>query len=145
MAAPLHLSAASHLTHKKMHPLYTGPAAQVATLSPELASTSTSTKAAAEVTAIALSPSSNQLAAGYSDGSVRLWDISSRTCLVTLSGHSGAVTALCYSSSGSLLASGSADTSVIVWDVVGESGLCRFKGHKDAVTDLVSSCMAFGS
>lgn len=112
---------------------------QVAILSPELASSSTSSKAAAEVTQIALSPTSNQLAAGYSDGSVRLWDINGRSCLVTLSGHSGAVTALRYSSNGALLASGSADTSVIVWDVVGESGLCRFKGHKDAITDLVSS------
>eukprot|EP00879_Flechtneria_rotunda_P014523 GHRR01015177.1.p1 GENE.GHRR01015177.1~~GHRR01015177.1.p1 ORF type:complete len:678 (+),score=232.06 GHRR01015177.1:75-2036(+) len=109
---------------------------QVASLSPETPSSSTSTKAAAEVTKIALSPINQQLAAGYSDGTVRLWDIPSHTCLVTLSGHSGAVTALRYSSSGALLASGSADTSLIVWDVVGEAGLCRFKGHKDAVTDL---------
>jgi U3 small nucleolar RNA-associated protein 12 len=68
---------------------------------------------------------------------VRLWDIASRSCQVTLTGHSGAVTCLGFSANGALLASGSADTSVIVWDVVGEAGLVRFKGHKDAVTDLV--------
>jgi hypothetical protein len=45
-------------------------AEQVATLSPELASSSSSTKAAAEVTHIALAPGGQQLAAGYSDGTV---------------------------------------------------------------------------
>lgn len=69
---------------------------------------------------------------------VRIWDVKTQTCLVTLSGHSGAVTALRFSRDGALLASGSADTTLVVWDVVGEAGLCRFKGHKDAVTDLVS-------
>lgn len=123
-------------------PFETSWFAQIVTLSPELASSSTSTRAAAEVTKIALSPNSSQLAAGYSDGSVRLWDIAGRTCLVTLSGHSGAVTALQFSSNGALLASGSADTTLIMWDVVGEAGLCRFRGHKDAVTDLVSEIEA---
>jgi U3 small nucleolar RNA-associated protein 12 len=63
---------------------------QVASLAPELASSSSGTKAAAEVTQIALAPgSSNQLAAGYSDGTVRIWEVKTHTCLVTLSGHSG--------------------------------------------------------
>lgn len=69
---------------------------------------------------------------------VRIWDVKTQTCLVTLSGHSGAVTALRFSRDGGLLASGSADTTLVVWDVVAEAGLCRFKGHKDAVTDVVS-------
>jgi U3 small nucleolar RNA-associated protein 12 len=68
---------------------------------------------------------------------VRLWDTSSQTCLVTLSGHAGAVTALRFSADGALLGSGSADTTLVVWDVVGEAGLCRFRGHRDAITDLV--------
>ncbi|KAF6255140.1 WD40-repeat-containing domain protein [Scenedesmus sp. NREL 46B-D3] len=110
--------------------------AKVGNLSPELASTSSSTKAAAEVTQVALAPGGQQLAAGYSDGTVRLWDMASRSCQVTLTGHSGAITCLGFSANGALLASGSADTSAIVWDVVGEAGLVRFKGHKDAVTDL---------
>eukprot|EP00775_Hariotina_reticulata_P013414 gene13414-13542_t len=101
--------------------VYDASGKQVAFLSPEVASTSSSTKAAAEVTQLALSPNSNQLAAGYADGTVRLWDIPSRSCQVTLSGHSGAVTALQYSSTGALLASGAADTTCIVWDVIGEA------------------------
>jgi hypothetical protein len=57
----------------------TAAAVQVATLSPELASTSSSTKAAAEVTQIALAPGGQQLAAGYSDGTVS-WPETSSSC-----------------------------------------------------------------
>lgn len=75
---------------------------------------------------------------------VRIWDVKTQTCLVTLSGHSGAVTALRFSRDGGLLASGSADTTLVVWDVVAEAGLCRFKGHKDAITDVVSNGRCVG-
>jgi U3 small nucleolar RNA-associated protein 12 len=65
------------------------------------------------------------VAAGYSDGSIKLWNIKQRKCTVTLNGHKGAVTALLFNESGSLLVSGAADTNVIVWDVVNESGLYK--------------------
>lgn len=81
-----------------------------------------------------------QLAVGYADGSIRLWDLRSGECVVTLKGHKGAVSALRYNRSGALLASGSKDTDVIVWDVAGEAGLFRLRGHKDQVTDLVRGC-----
>lgn len=69
---------------------------------------------------------------------VRLWNVQSGTCDVTLSGHKGQVTALKYNQQGGLLASGAQDTDIIVWDVAAESGLYRLRGHQDQVTDLVS-------
>lgn len=69
---------------------------------------------------------------------VRLWNLQSGTCDVTLSGHKGSVTALKYNLQGGMLASGAQDTDIIVWDVAAESGLCRLRGHQDQVTDLVS-------
>lgn len=69
---------------------------------------------------------------------VRLWNVQSGTCDVTLSGHKGQVTALRYNQQGDLLASGAQDTDIIVWDVAAESGLYRLRGHQDQVTDLVS-------
>lgn len=104
-------------------------------LVPPLATAGTATLG--EATHIAKSPNSQQLAVGYSDGCIRLWDLRSGDCVVTLKGHKSAVTALRYNQSGALLGSGSKDTDIIVWDVAGEAGLYRLRGHKDQVTDLV--------
>eukprot|EP00457_Paulinella_chromatophora_P001112 gb/GEZN01001114.1/.p1 GENE.gb/GEZN01001114.1/~~gb/GEZN01001114.1/.p1 ORF type:complete len:1078 (+),score=202.01 gb/GEZN01001114.1/:38-3271(+) len=91
----------------------------------------------AVVTCTASTSDSKLVAAGYSDGRIRVWDVAARSNLSTLHGHSAAVTVLRFNSSGSLLASGSADTDVIVWDPVAERGLYRLRGHKDGVTDVV--------
>ncbi|KAL3325988.1 hypothetical protein AABB24_036944 [Solanum stoloniferum] len=88
------------------------------------------------VTSVA-SSSSSQIASGYAEGSIRIWDSDKGICETTLNGHKGAVTALRYNKLGSLLASGSKDNDIILWDVVGETGLFRLRGHRDQVTDLV--------
>ena len=74
-----------------------------------------------------------QVAVGYADGSIRIWDSEKGTCETTLNGHKGAVTVLRYNKPGALLASGSKDNDVILWDVVGETGLFRLRGHRDQV------------
>ncbi|XP_057721128.1 uncharacterized protein LOC130935409 [Arachis stenosperma] len=89
------------------------------------------------VTSIAPAPSSSQVAVGYADGSIRIWDSDAGTCETTLSGHKGAVTALRYNKAASVLASGSKDNDIILWDVVGETGMFRLRGHRDQVTDVV--------
>lgn len=78
----------------------------------------------------------SRLAAGYSDGVVRVWDVVTGACVVTLNGHKGAITALCFDAEGGLLASGSHDTDVIVWDLAAETGLFRLRGHKGNITGL---------
>lgn len=87
------------------------------------------------VTSVASSPSS-QIASGYADGSIRIWDYDNGTCETTLNGHKAATTSLRYNKLGSVLASGSKDNDIILWDVVGETGLFRLRGHRDQVTDL---------
>lgn len=74
-----------------------------------------------------------QIACGYADGTVRIWDTEKGTCETTLNGHRSAVTILRYNKLGSLLASGSKDCDIILWDVIGEAGLFRFRGHRDQV------------
>jgi U3 small nucleolar RNA-associated protein 12 len=89
------------------------------------------------VTCLCVSSSSSQLAVGYGDGSVRIWNTSTWELETTLAGHSGAVTCLSFSSSGDKLASGSQDTDIVIWDVSSETGLFKLRGHKGQVTDLV--------
>lgn len=91
-----------------------------------------------EASILAIGPNKSQLAVGYMDGSIRLFDLTSGgEPTVTFKGHKSAVTALTYDSTGMHLVSGSKDTDVIVWDVVSENGLYRLKGHKGMVTDAV--------
>jgi U3 small nucleolar RNA-associated protein 12 len=77
----------------------------------------------------------DKLAAGYADGKIRVWSITSMQVLVTFNGHKSAVTSLVFGDQ--ILVSGSRDTDIIVWDLIDEAGLYRLRGHKDAITGLV--------
>ena len=106
----------------------------------------------AEVTCIEQSPKGGTFAVGYADGSIRLWDVASKSVVATFNGHKRAVTALAFDDSGTRLASGSQDTDLILWDVISEAGLFRFvrlsrmsakaqsshrlKGHRDQITNI---------
>ncbi|MCL7047922.1 hypothetical protein MKW94_012302 [Papaver nudicaule] len=103
-----------------------------------LSSTSSRGGPSLAVTSIA-STTTSQVAVGYADGSVRIWDSNTGTCETTLNGHKGAVSALRYDKSGSNLASGGKDNDIVLWDVVGDETTGRFRllGHRDQVTDVV--------
>ncbi|KAJ1675467.1 beta transducin, partial [Spiromyces aspiralis] len=94
------------------------------------------TDSKAQVTCIARSPNKVDFAVGYSDGSVRIFNLKSQTTDVVFNGHRNAVTALAFDPTGTILASGSRDTDLILWDVVGEAGLFRLRGHKDEITRI---------
>eukprot|EP01134_Creolimax_fragrantissima_P008321 CFRG8321T1 len=88
------------------------------------------------VTCLVASPDKKHIAAGYEDGTIRLWEVETGDLIVVLSGHKSAVSALAYDAQGMQLASGGEDTNIIVWDVVAETGMFRLKGHKDHVTQV---------
>ena len=102
-----------------------------------LASTSSSS-AQPELTQLALSPDGKQLAAGHTDGTLRLWDFEAAELEHVASGHRSGISALCYSQNGALLASGGQDTEIVVWDVTSGTPLYRLQGHLGQVTALVS-------
>lgn len=89
-----------------------------------------------ETVCVAIDPSGQVIAAGYSDGTVRVWDSQSGSLLTTFSGHKSAVSILRFDQYGTRLVSGSRDCNIVVWDIVGEVGLYRFKGHRDQITGL---------
>lgn len=121
------------------------------------------TRKAGAITSLAVSPSGNSLACGYSDGSIRLWHFSSANNAksssspfstsppqpsATFNGHRSAVSYLAFESIPATavntkknivadLVSGSNDGDVILWNVVDQSGKFRLSAHTDAVTALL--------
>lgn len=76
------------------------------------------------------------LASGSADYSIKLWDLKSRNCKMTLEGHRGAVNNLSELSNGSLV-SASYDRTIKIWDP--KSGKCKATliGHSDSVNHLL--------
>ncbi|KAI5963651.1 DIP2 [Candida pseudojiufengensis] len=78
----------------------------------------------------------NLIAAGYDNGKIKIWDVSSQSVLMTFEGHKSSISMLKFDRSGTRLVSGSNDSSIIMWDLVGESGLFKLKSHKGPITGL---------
>ena len=82
------------------------------------------------VLSVAFHPTKNLLASCSADTTIRTWDITSGSCLSTLSGHSYPVTSVCWNNDGTKLASGSADKTVKVWDTTTGECLWTLSGEK---------------
>ena len=59
-----------------------------------------------EVTSLAKSPQTSQLAVGYGDGTIKLFDLGTGQSDVTFQGHKAAVTTLAYDANGLRFVSG---------------------------------------
>ncbi|EUC43034.1 hypothetical protein COCMIDRAFT_7445 [Bipolaris oryzae ATCC 44560] len=75
-----------------------------------------------EVSSVAFSPDSTQLASASWDSTVKIWDAASGACLQTLEGHSSYLTLVAFSPDSTRLASASHDSTVKIWDAT--SGAC---------------------
>ena len=87
---------------------------------------------------VAFSPDGSLLASG-SQGIVKLWDVSTRQEVATLTGHSGWVYSVVFSPDGSLLASGSWDKTVKLWDVSKCQEVATLTGHSEEVYSIAFS------
>jgi WD40 repeat protein len=90
------------------------------------------------VCCLAASRDGRWLATGGDDGSLRLWDGSTRQVRHSLVGHGARLTGLDFSPDGALLASSSMDETVRVWDVATGRLLTTWTGHDERVL-----CVAF--
>jgi len=66
---------------------------------------------------VAFSPGDRTLAMAMEDGTIKLWDLETKTVSATLTGHRGGVWTAAFSRDGSLLATSSDDNTVRVWDL----------------------------
>src|SRR5205814_5144864 len=74
------------------------------------------------VGSLSFSPDGRLLAAGYSDGTVGLWELASGQERARFDGHRNGIASTAWSPDGTLLASGSSDRTVMIWDVAGRGG-----------------------
>jgi WD40 repeat protein len=90
------------------------------------------------VRALAYSADGHRLATGADDKLVKIWDVPSRSLLVTLGGHTAPVRDLAFSPDGNVLASCGEDGGVRLWDA-GEGRLLRTVGLGTRVTTVAFS------
>ena len=64
---------------------------------------------------------------------IKLWDIESRTALLTYTGHTGNVTHIAISPDGKQFASASEDRTIRLWDINKPEAISTFRGHSKGV------------
>merc|ERR1712113_684068 len=78
-----------------------------------------------------------EIAVGYQNGFIRIWDEGFRNCIASICGYYSTVLAIKFSFMGSLVASGSYDSVILIWNLKNESDNFKLYGHKGIITDLV--------
>ena len=76
---------------------------------------------------------------GSYDKSIKIWDLSTRACIRTLSGHTHPVYEVAQSSDGRWLVSGSSDQKVKIWNMQTNQCVSTLEGHTQAVFTVAIS------
>jgi FOG: WD40 repeat len=91
------------------------------------------------VYSVAFSPDGRTLATGSSDGTARLWDITSGKQIATLRGHESKVISVAFSPDGRTLATGSNDNTARLWEVASGKEIALLRGHATILTSVAFS------
>ncbi len=83
---------------------------------------------AGTVWGIAFSPGDRILAMALEEGTVKLWDVESRTVKATLSGHRGMVWTAAFSADGSHLVTSGDDNATRIWDLATHRTVTTLEG-----------------
>lgn len=90
-----------------------------------------------EVTILRPSPDKVHMAVGYSDGTVDIYDQTTRKSVAKFAIHRTAINCLQYDDNGMRILTGGLDTDIALLDVVAQVGVSKLTGHRGPVTDLM--------
>lgn len=93
----------------------------------------------AEALAAAYNPVNDNIASGYKDNSVKIWDEVNNVPIATFREHSAQVNALAFSPDGKNLASGSSDDKIVLYDLTENSPKAAITAESKGITSLAYS------
>lgn len=97
------------------------------------------------VTGLALIPSLNYAVAASLDHTLSVWDLSTRSLHLVLTGHAKAVNCVAADDEHRVIFSGGVETDIMCWSPFAQSGggaIHRLKGHRLSVVALVASAQS---
>jgi WD40 repeat protein len=88
--------------------------------------------------AIAINPKTNEMAVGFSDWKIRIYDLENFALKLTLGGHQNSVFSLQYLKDSNLLVSGSRDAHLMIWDVQNQyQSIQKIPAHLFAINHII--------
>ncbi|MGO9465172.1 MAG: protein kinase domain-containing protein [Isosphaeraceae bacterium] len=88
---------------------------------------------------LAFAPNGRTLAVGYHRGALRIWDLATRSCQVSLLGHTDRIWCVAFAPDGRTLATTSRDGTIRIWDATGRADRIAFRGLADPYGGEASS------
>ena len=86
------------------------------------------------VSAVTITPDGTKAVSGSYDKTIRVWDINSGQCILTLRGHTNGVSAVTITPDGTKIISASHDKTLKVWDINSGQCILTLRGHTNGVS-----------
>ena len=91
------------------------------------------------INSVAFSPEGQYILSGSSDGTLKLWNVSTGKEVKTFKGHSDGVRSVAFSPDGKYALSGSDDRTIKLWDVTTGKTLRTLEGHSSYISSVAIS------